>query len=260
MRTRRVVVRTATERDAKGLALVYRHAFGPRTAREVRAGLRQREFPRDLLVAVVDGVVASTVDVQYRRLLVDGVPLWTGGIAGVATLWDYRGRGLATRLMKEAIQRIRARGVSNTSLFTGHNLPAIRIYDRLGYRETSDWRIIYDIRKPVAWIAKRFEWRSRWLPQTPFGRDVLRTWKKRVLISTPGWRVTIRCDGRGLRVFGGRRGRPDIVMRGGAKEVLSFFGDRRAFDRAVRRRTVRLTGDTESVRTWRRVLTLEWRE
>jgi ribosomal protein S18 acetylase RimI-like enzyme len=256
----RVVIRTATRRDAAGLALVYRHAFGPRTAREVRADLRPREFTRDLLVALIDGTVASTVDVQYRRLLVDGVPLWTGGIAGVATRWDYRGRGLATRLMKEAIRRIRARGVSNTSLFTGHNLPAIRIYERLGYRETSDWQTIYDIRKPVAWIAKRFEWRSRWLPQTPFGREILRTLRKRVLISTPEWKVTIHGDGRRFRVLGGTRGRPDVVMRGNARDVFRCFGDRFAFDRSVRRGTVRLSGDRESIRTWRRVLTLEWRE
>ncbi len=256
----RVVVRTATERDAKGLALVYRHAFGPRTARQVRADLRQREFPRELLVALIDGTVASTVDIQYRRLLVDGVPLWTGGIAGVATRWDYRGRGLATRLMKEAIRRIRARGVSNTSLFTGHNLPAIRIYERLGYRETSDWHTIYDIRKPAAWIAKRFEWRSRWLPQTPFGREVVRTWRRRVLLSTPEWKVTVRCDGRRFRVVAGKRGRPDVVMQGNARDVFFCFGDRLAFDRSVRRGRVRLTGDRESVRTWRRVLTLEWRE
>src|SRR5438093_5415962 len=123
----RVVVRTATERDAAGLAVVYRHAFGPRTPQQVRAAMRDPDVRRDLLVALVDGVVASTVNIQYRRLLVDGVPILTGGIASVATHWDYRGRGLATRLMKEAIRRMRARGVSNTTLFTGHNLPAIRI-------------------------------------------------------------------------------------------------------------------------------------
>src|SRR3989442_14491288 len=136
----RAVVRTATARDAAGISAVYRHAFGPSTAAGGRRSLRSGEFPRDLLSALVDGVVASTVDIQYRTLLVDGVPLRTGGIAGVATRWEFRGRGLATRLMREALRRIRARGISSTTLFTGHPLPAIRIYRRLGYSETSDWR------------------------------------------------------------------------------------------------------------------------
>ena len=256
----RVVVRTATIRDAPGVALVYRHAFGPSTARGVRSSLNRREFPRDLLIALVDGVVASTVDVQYRRLLVDGVPIWTGGIAGVATLWEYRGRGLATRLMREAIRRIRARGISNTTLFTGHALPAIRIYERLGYSETSDWHILYDIRKPVEWIAKRFEWRNRWLRQTPFGREALRSWRRRVLIATPRWSATIVGDGKGFRVRPGRRGRPDIVVRGDPDEVFFSFGDRLAFDRNVRRGTIRLTGDATDIGTWRRILTLEFTE
>ncbi len=256
----RVVVRTATERDAAALALVYRHAFGPRTAAGVRRSLRRRDFPRDLLVALVDGVVASTVDVQYRKLLVDGVPLWTGGIAGVATRWEHRGRGLATRLMREAIRRIRARGISNTSLFTGHHLPAIRIYERLGYAETSDWRILDDIRRPVPWIAKRFEWRSRWMRQMPPGREILRTWRKRVLLATPDWSATITCDGKGFAVRAGRRGRPEVVMRGTSRAIFYSFGDRFAFDRDVRTGKVRVAGPPEAVRTWRRILTLEWTE
>ena len=256
----RAVVRTATVRDAAGIAAVYRHAFGPSTAAGVRRSLRSREFPRDLLIALVDGVVASTVDIQYRTLLVDGVPLRTGGIAGVATRWEFRGRGLATRLMREALRRIRARGISSTTLFTGHPLPAIRIYRRLGYSEASDWRILYDIRRPVPWIAKRFEWRSRWMRQTPAARAILRTWRARVLLASPDWTATITCDGKGFTVRPGRRGRPEVVMRGSSKAIFHSFGDRLAFDRNLRTGKVRITGPPEAVRTWRRVLTLEWTE
>jgi len=260
MRKGRVVIRSATLRDAVGLAVVYRHAFGPGTAAGVRRALRRGDFPRDLLVALVDGVVASTVEVQYRKLLVDGVPLWTGGIAGVATRWEYRGRGLATRLMREAIRRIRARGISNTTLFTGHQLPAIRIYQRLGYSETSDWRVLYDIRRPVAWIAKRFEWRSRWMRQTPGAREILRTWRRRVLLATPDWSATITCDEKGFAVRSGRRGRPDVAMRGPSSAIFYSFGDRLAFDANVRSGKVRVVGPPQAVRIWRRILTLEWTE
>ena len=256
----RVVVRTATERDAAGLAVVYRHAFGPRTPQQVRAAMRDPDVRRDLLVALVDGVVASTVNIQYRRLLVDGVPILTGGIASVATHWDYRGRGLATRLMKEAIRRMRARGVSNTTLFTGHNLPAIRIYRRLGYSETSDWRTFIDVRRPVAWVTKRFDYRSDWLRQTPFGLSVLRTWRKRVHIATRSWSATITVDRGRFHVSPGTRGRGDVVMRGDAQRIFHCFGDRNAFDRNLRAGAIRLAGETDDIATWRRILTLEWSE
>jgi len=160
---RHVVVRQATLRDAAQLATVYQHAFGPETPADVRRRRRRRDPPRETLVAVVDGVIASTVEVQYRDLIVGGVPIRTGGIAGVATRWEYRHHGLATRLMREAIRRVRSRGISNTTLFTGTNLPAIRIYTRLGYSETSKWQVFRDIRRPVDFLRSRFEYRSKWL-------------------------------------------------------------------------------------------------
>ncbi len=255
----RVVVRTATERDAPALARVYRDAYGPITARDVRTWMRLPECPREYLVAVVDGVVASTVNIQYRELLVDGVPIRTGGIAGVATHGEYRRQGLATRLMREAIRRIRTRGISNTSLFTGYDLPAIRIYRRLGYSETADWRGFHDARRPVEWIRKRFEFRGKWLRSASFGKAVLRDSVRRVLLAAPGWRATVACDGHRFTVHAGRKGRPDIVMRGRSDAILHCFGDPDTYDRYVRRGTVRVTGDPDAARAWRRVLTMEWR-
>ena len=255
----RVVVRTATVRDAPALARVYRDAYGPVTVRDVRTWMRLPETRREYLVAVVDGVVASTVNIQYRELLVDGVPIRTGGIAGVATHGAYRRRGLATRLMREAIHRIRARGISNTTLFTGYDLPAIRIYRRLGYTETAGWRAFHDARRPVDWIRTRFDFRGKWLRSASFGRPILRDAVPRVLLAAPGWRATVACDGRRFTVHAGRRGRPDVVMRGRSDAILHCFGDPDTYDRYVRRGTVRVEGDADALRAWRRVLTAGWR-
>jgi len=256
----RVIVRLATRRDASALARVYTDAFGPTAPRDVRRGFASKDPEEEILVAVVDGVLASAVSIQYRELLIDGVPIRTGGIAGVATRWDYRQRGLATRLMKESLRRIRARGICNTTLFTGHNLPAIRIYTHLGYSQTSDWRIFYDFRRPVPWIEKRFEYRTRWLRRTPFGTEALRTWNRRVLLKTPRWSVTITWDGREFKVRGGRRGTPDLVIRGRAERVLESFGNRLTYDRNRRTGRIAVAGDADVARTWRRIMTLEWRE
>jgi ribosomal protein S18 acetylase RimI-like enzyme len=256
----RITIRRATERDAAAIARIFTDAFGPSSPKDVRKGMRLRDCRQEYLVAVVDGVPVSILIIQYRELLVDGVPMRTGGIAGVATHWAYRGRGLATALMRDAIRRIRARGISNTTLFTGRHLPAIRIYSRLGYTETEDWRVFYDVRQPGAWIGARFGYRTRWLPRTSFGKDFLRAWSERILIATPRWRATVAFDGRTFRVSPGRRGRPDIVMRGRSEDILECFGNRLVYDRNVRSGKVTVVGDPAKVSRWRRIVTLEWRE
>jgi len=253
----RIVVRRATARDAPNLAIVYTHAFEPRTARGVRRWMAL--VPQDVFVAVVGGAIAAAVTIEYRTLLVDGVRIRTGGIAGVATRWEYRGRGLATRLMKKALRTLKARGISNSTLFTGHNLPAIRIYRRLGFSEESDWIGLWEIPDPPKWLEKRFAWRTKWLPKTPFGKEILSKWRSRVHIVTAHWSATVTFDGKTFAVRPGRRGRPDVVMQG-ASSLLHCWGDRSVFDRYRRNGTIRLRGDTKDLATWRRLVTLEWRE
>jgi ribosomal protein S18 acetylase RimI-like enzyme len=255
----RVVVRLERPSDYVQLARVYTDAFAPTTAGDLRRVRRQR--PREqTLVAVVDGVVASAVSIEIGELLVDGIPVRTGCIASVATDWDHRRQGLATLLLREAHRRLRARGVSNASLFTLYNLPAIRIYKRFGYTETSAWRRFLKLYRPIPWLEARFAYRSNWLKRTPFGREALARWRERVLLRTPEWSATISFDGKRFRVQSGRRGRPTLVVRGAARLLLNCFGNRLAYDAAIRREAVRVTGPPEASRLWRRIQTLEWRE
>ncbi len=60
-----------------------------------------------------------------------------GWIGGIGILPGYRGKGIGTRLMAEAEELLRRRGVSEVSLeVIEGNQRAQRLYDRLGYRTT----------------------------------------------------------------------------------------------------------------------------
>jgi predicted N-acetyltransferase YhbS len=81
-------------------------------------------------VAVCDGRIAGYARIFSRTMLVRGVPLAAGGIGSVATHPDARSSGIATLLLRDAIERMRSQGMQVSFLFTG--IPAF--YERLGYR------------------------------------------------------------------------------------------------------------------------------
>ncbi len=84
---------------------------------------------RHARVAIVDGRVAGYVRIFARTMLVRGVPHAAGGIGSVATHPDARHAGIATALMRDAIEQMRREGMAVSFLFTG--IP--RFYERLGY-------------------------------------------------------------------------------------------------------------------------------
>lgn len=81
-------------------------------------------------IAVADGRIVGYVRIFERRMLVRGVPVAAGGIGSVATHPDARGHGIATRLMRDAIEEMRRGGFALSFLFTGIS----GFYERLGYR------------------------------------------------------------------------------------------------------------------------------
>ena len=68
-------------------------------------------------VAVDGGRIASTVRVFVRRIHLGGERVAAGGIGEVSTLPEYRRRGLATRLLRDAVGFMRERGIAISSLF-----------------------------------------------------------------------------------------------------------------------------------------------
>jgi predicted N-acetyltransferase YhbS len=89
--------------------------------------------PGDTLLALDAGRPVACVQTFSRevRLRRQAAPL--GGIGSVAAHPDWRGRGLATRLVGDALAALRARGRPIALLFTTR----FGFYERLGFRQIS---------------------------------------------------------------------------------------------------------------------------
>ncbi|MCS7225066.1 MAG: GNAT family N-acetyltransferase [Armatimonadetes bacterium] len=88
-------------------------------------------------LAEVDGHIVSHVWVANRPVLYRGqVVLPMGGIGGVGTLPEYRNQGLATLLLNDAIEYMRAKDQPLSMLFTGINF----FYARLGWADFPQFR------------------------------------------------------------------------------------------------------------------------
>ena len=81
-------------------------------------------------VAEVDGRIVSHVRIFERQMRVRDVTVRVGGIGSVATYPEYEGRGFATALLRDAIERMEGAGHALSFLFTG----LLSFYGRLGWR------------------------------------------------------------------------------------------------------------------------------
>ena len=86
--------------------------------------------PSQTPVIVVENRIVSTLRIWNRWVHLGSTPVRMGGIGGVTTHPDYRGRGIATRLMEHAAEYMRDDGYDLGLLFT--MIPA-RFYRRLGW-------------------------------------------------------------------------------------------------------------------------------
>jgi predicted N-acetyltransferase YhbS len=78
----------------------------------------------------IDGRVVSHVRVFHRQMLVRGMALPVGGVGSVATHPNYQERGLATALLRDAIEWMERAGYALSFLWTG----LAPFYERLGWR------------------------------------------------------------------------------------------------------------------------------
>ncbi len=178
------LVRNYKKGDEPRLAEIYSECFSPTTQRKVEKWLRRAKVPSEhIFVGDVEGRLVSSVDLDFKKLhLGEEVYLKTGGIAGVCTDSDYRRKGIVTNIMSQALDYIKKMGVSNSALFTGLDIPAHRIYSRLGFIDIAtfqsylkyfDYPFVFQ-----RWIRRR----NRLLKHSKIARKLLQGWEKSVVI------------------------------------------------------------------------------
>ncbi|ADQ05848.1 GCN5-related N-acetyltransferase [Caldicellulosiruptor hydrothermalis 108] len=83
-----------------------------------------------IFVAADGSSIASTVRLFYRKIYFHGKEITVGGIGEVSTKPQYRGMGLASKLLRMAIDTMREKKLSISILFASlHNF-----YGKLGYK------------------------------------------------------------------------------------------------------------------------------
>jgi predicted N-acetyltransferase YhbS len=87
----------------------------------------------DVLLAVDEGRPVSCVQTFSKTIRLRGEAVALGGIGSVATHSSARGSGLASRLLRLAIERMQARGMALSLLFTGR----FTFYEPLGWQQIS---------------------------------------------------------------------------------------------------------------------------
>ena len=111
-------------------ALCFSHPDERFNPRQIRGLLRNSNayvvFARD------NGILAGWAVGLLRR---HGPTLRSGRLYALAVHPDFRGRGLGARLAESVFAELRRRGARTLTLEVGtHNLPAQRLYQRLGFQ------------------------------------------------------------------------------------------------------------------------------
>jgi GNAT superfamily N-acetyltransferase len=106
----------------------------------------QPEYTR---VCEVDGRIVSAAHIVKRIVSCGEFTLTVGGIANVATLSEYRRRGLSTACLQQAIQVMEADAIDVSLLFTGTHA----LYEPLGWERAPSRYTVGELksRLPVAY-------------------------------------------------------------------------------------------------------------
>jgi len=143
-------------------------------------------------VCELDGQLVAAVQIVRRPMRLNGQCVWMAGIANVATLPDYRGRGFASHLMQEAHEVIDSEDFLFGLLFTGiHDF-----YARLGW-ETLALPLPVSAPQPMPLAS---DWRFR--TAEPADLPQVQRWHERTYAHHPFtvirdeayWRIWLRWD------------------------------------------------------------------
>jgi len=178
------VVRHYTKGDEAHLAKLFSECFGHVTPRLLMQWYRRLKVsPEHIFIGEADGRPVSSVEVVFKQLhLGEGVFSKTGGISGVCTDSDYRKKGIVTNLMKLSLESAKNSGVSNASLFTGLDIPAHRIYQRLGFVDIMTGRSYIKYLDYPTIFAKWVRRLNRAFKDSKIARRKLEGWEKSAAI------------------------------------------------------------------------------
>ncbi|NIK77289.1 putative N-acetyltransferase YhbS [Paenibacillus castaneae] len=156
-----------------------------------------------ILVAVENNCILSTVRIFYRKAYFFGKEMKVGGIGEVSTILEHRGKGLANRLLEEAIKQMKERGI-HISMLRG----TAGIYSRLGWMKTTTYR-------QVSKAAGRDELVHRLRPvdydhEIPYLKAIYKEYSERlngpfVRGDDYYWRFWVKMEGRNLWVIENER-------------------------------------------------------
>jgi ribosomal protein S18 acetylase RimI-like enzyme len=139
--------------------------------------------PEDIFIGIVDGKLVSAVELVSMQLHHgEGVHIKTAGFSGVCTDSDYRHKGIVSNLMRIALEESKARGLSNASLYTGLDIPAHRIYERLGFVDITTWRTFIRYLDFSAVFARWVRQLNRSLKGSKIAMRKMEGWERSVVI------------------------------------------------------------------------------
>jgi len=122
----------------------------------------------------------------------------TLGVLAVCTSSEYRNRGVATSLLKQAMAFADKAGFSNTSLYTATLLPVHRIYERQGFRDIEK-TTRYIKHLDYDFVFRRWVmWCNRYLKHSNIAQKTLQGWNGSVVFDL---------GSKGVKAFRFRNGR-----------------------------------------------------
>jgi len=182
--------------------------------------------PEHIFIGEANDKPVSSVEVVFKQLHIgEGVYTKTGGISGVCTDSDYRKKGIVTNLMKLSLEYAKNIGASNASLYTGLDIPAHRIYQRLGFVDIMTWRTYIKYLNYPAIFAKWIRQLNRSLKDSKLAKRKLEGWEKS---------VTIQLQEVGTLAFRFRKQHFQKLKKAPEKADLEFSTDMPTYARIMR--------------------------
>jgi len=187
---------------------------------------RNKVLPERIFIGEAEGKPVSSVEVVFKQLhMGEGVYSKTGGISGVCTDSDYRKKGIVTNLMKLSLEYAKNSGVSNASLYTGLDIPAHRIYQRLGFIDVMTFRTYIKYLDYPTIFAKWIRQLNRGLKDSKIARRKLEGWEKS---------VTIQLQDVGTLAFRFRKGRFQRLRKAPKEADIEFSTDLQTYAKIMR--------------------------